>query len=146
MAVPLRRDVVWVTFAAGTDLGSDLPADRAFALGGPESFPGYELGELRIDRYWVAGTSYLWRVKDVLPVRNLALYAGIGLSAGEIDDRIDAGDTGDIYGASVFLTGRTLVGPLTLGIGTTSTDSWSLWLSVGRPVGHGTILEKSIFR
>ena len=146
MAVPLRRDVVWVTFAAGTDLGSDLPADRAFALGGPESFPGYELGELRIDRYWVAGTSYLWRVKDVLPVRNLALYAGIGLSAGEIDDRIDAGDDGDIYGASVFLTGRTLVGPLTLGIGTTSTDSWSLWLSVGRPVGHGTILEKSIFR
>ncbi len=25
-------------------------------------------------------------------------------------------------------------------------DSWSLWLGIGRPVGHGTILEKGIFR
>ena len=51
-----------------------------------------------------------------------------------------------IYGGSLFLTGRTLVGPLTLGVGATTTDSWSVWLSVGRPVGHGTILEKGIFR
>jgi len=36
--------------------------------------------------------------------------------------------------------------PLTVGIGSTSTDSWSLWLSVGRPVGHGTILERGVFR
>ena len=56
------------------------------------------------------------------------------------------GDAGEIYGGSVFLTGRTLIGPLTIGIGSTSTDSWSLWLSVGRPVGHGTILERGIFR
>ena len=38
------------------------------------------------------------------------------------------------------------IGPLTLGVGATSTDSWSVWLSVGRPVGHGTILERGIFR
>ena len=76
MAVPLRRDVLWVTLAGGSDLGSDLPADRAFALGGPGSFPGFELGELRVDGYWTIGTSYLWKVKEVLPIRNLALYAG----------------------------------------------------------------------
>ena len=28
----------------------------------------------------------------------------------------------------------------------TSEDAWSLWLSVGRPVGHGTILERGVFR
>ena len=39
---------LWVTVAGGTALGSDLPADRAFALGGPGSFPGFELGELRV--------------------------------------------------------------------------------------------------
>jgi hypothetical protein len=39
-----------------------------------------------------------------------------------------------------------MVGPLTLGIGATSTDSWSLWVAVGRPIGHGTILERGIFR
>jgi NTE family protein len=146
MAVPLRNDVLWVTLAGGSDLGSDLPPDRTFALGGPASFPGLELGELRVDGYWTAGTSYLWKVKDVLPIRNLALYAGVQLVGGVISDRIDDGADGDIYGGSVFLTGRTMVGPLTVGIGTTSSDSWSLWLSVGRPIGHGTILEKGIFR
>jgi NTE family protein len=146
VAAPLRRDVLWVTLAAGSNLSSDLPADRTFALGGPGSFPGLELGELRVGEYWTLGTSYLWKVKDVLPIRNLALYLGAGIAGGAIYDRIDEGETGEIYGGSVFLTGRTRVGPLTVGIGATSTDSWSLWLSFGRPVGHGTILERGIFR
>ena len=146
LAVPFRRDVLWVTLAGGTNLSGDLPPDRTFALGGPGSFPGFDLGELRVDSYWTAGTSYLWKFRDVAPIRNLALYAGVRLAAGQIYDRIDDGKTGDIYGASIFLAGRTLVGPLTVGVGTTSTDSWSLWFSVGRPAGHGTILEKGIFR
>jgi NTE family protein len=146
VAVPFRGDVLWVTLAGGSDLSGDLPADRTFALGGPGSFPGLEVGELRVGGYWTLGTSYLWKVKDVLPVRNLALYLGARIAGGAIYDRIDEGKTGEIYGGSVFLTGRTLVGPLTVGIGATSTDSWSLWFSVGRPVGHGTILEKGIFR
>ena len=146
MALPMRRDVLWLTLAGGSDLGSDLPADRTFSVGGPDSFPGFEQGELRVHGYWLANTSYLWRVKDVLPIRNLALYMGFGLTGGEVFDRIDGGEDGALYGGSVFLTGRTMIGPLTLGLGTTSTDSWSLWFSVGRPVGHGTILEKGLFR
>jgi hypothetical protein len=143
-AVPFRRDVLWITLAAG--VSGDLPPDRTFALGGPGSFPGLEVGELRVGGYWTVGTSYLWKVRDVLPVRNLALYLGARVAAGAVYDRIDEGNTGEIYGGSIFLTGRTLVGPLTVGVGATSTDSWSLWFSVGRPVGHGTVLEKGIFR
>ncbi len=146
MAVPLRRDVIWLTVAGGSDLDSELPADRTFSVGGPNSFPGFEQGELRVHDYWLAKTSYLWKVKDVLPIRNLAFYLGVGVTGGQIFDRFDGGADGEIYGGSVFLTGRTLFGPLTLGLGTTSTDSWSLWLSVGRPVGHGTILERGVFR
>jgi len=146
LAVPLRRDVFWVTVGAGSDLDSDLPGDRAFAVGGPGSFPGFEQGEMRVDDYWLANTSYLWKVKDLLPIRNLSLYAGIGLTGGEVNSRIDDSDDGGLYGGSVFLTGRTLFGPLTVGVATTNTESWSLWLSVGRPVGHGTILERGVFR
>jgi hypothetical protein len=65
---------------------------------------------------------------------------------GEFIDALPGNERSDIYGGSIFLTGRTVVGPLTLGVGATSTDSWSLWVSVGRPVGHGTILERGIFR
>ncbi|HZF14693.1 MAG TPA: patatin-like phospholipase family protein [Steroidobacteraceae bacterium] len=146
VAVPLRRDVLWVTAAGGSDLGSDLPGDRLFALGGPGSFPGFDLEELRAGQYWTVGTSYLWRVKDMLSIKNLALYAGVRLAAGATYDRMNPADDGDFYGGSVFLTGRTMVGPLTVGLGATSNDSWSLWISVGRPIGHGTILEKGIFR
>jgi NTE family protein len=146
VAVPLRRDVIWVTAAGGTELNGDLPGDRFFSLGGPNSFPGLELGEMRAEGYWTVGTSYLWNFKEVLPIRNLALYAGVRLVGGEVYDRLDGEGSEGIYGGSLFLTGRTLVGPLTVGIGATSTDSWSLWFSVGRPVGHGTILERGIFR
>lgn len=146
VALPLRRDVFWVTLAGGADLSDELPADRAFAVGGPGSFPGLELGEIRADRYWTASTSYLWNFKELVPLMDLAMYVGMRVNAGAVYDRIDNVDTGEFYGASIFLTGRTLVGPLTLGVGATTTDSWSLWISVGRPVGHGTILEKGIFR
>lgn len=146
VAIPLRRDVLWLTVGGGSDLDSDLPDDRAFSVGGPDSFPGFEQGELRAGGYWMANTSYLWRVKDLLAIKNHSLYMGFGLTGGQVFDRIENGQDDDLYGGSVFLTGRTMFGPLTLGVGTTSVDSWSLWLSVGRPVGHGTILERGVFR
>lgn len=145
-AVPLREDVIWLTLAGGSDLGGYLPADRYFKIGGPGSFPGYQLGEIRADKYWSAAGSYLWQVAEIQPVRGQALYAGMRLQAGEVFNRLDLLDDDVVYGASVYLTGRTPVGPLTLGVGTTSTDAWSLWLAVGRPIGDGTILERGIFR
>jgi NTE family protein len=147
VAVPSRRNIWWITMAGGSDLSGNLPSDRTFTLGGPSSFPGFELGEMRVGGYWTMGTSYLWNVKEMLPIRNLALYAGVGVIGGAVYDRFDREeDSVGVYGASFFLTGRTMVGPLTLGVGGTSTDAWSVWLSVGRPVGHGTILERGIFR
>ncbi len=146
MALPLRRDVLWLTLAGGSSLGSDLPADRKFALGGPGSFPGLELGELRVGDYWTASTGYMWKFKDIQTIRNQALYVGASVTAGGVHDRVDDVSGADMYGASVYLTGRTLVGPLTVGLGATTNDSWSLWVAVGRPIGHGTILERGIFQ
>jgi NTE family protein len=153
VAVPVGGDVVWVTLAGGTDLGSTLPGDHAFSLGGPSGFPGFEHGELRTTGYWTASGSYLFKVKDILSLRGQALYLGARLQAGEVNGRLVADEGGlrlteseSIYGGSVYLTGRTPLGPVTLGIGVTSTDAWSLWLAVGRPVGHGSILEQGVFR
>ena len=145
-ALPIRNDVIWMSAAGGSSLGSDLPADRAFMIGGPGSFPGYELGEIRADDYWSASGSYLRKIRDILSIRGQALYAGLRLQAGETFDEFSPQEGGIVYGASVYVTGRTLVGPLTVGIGGTSNDSWTLWLAVGRPIGHGTILERGIFR
>ncbi|MCU0975980.1 MAG: patatin-like phospholipase family protein [Steroidobacteraceae bacterium] len=153
VALPVRRDVIWLTMAGGSALGTDLPTDRAFSLGGPSSFPGYELGERRSREYWTVSGSYLWKVKDILSIRGQALYVGARLQAGQFYDRISEVDgalafvdDSAVYGGSVYLTGRTFIGPLTVGVGVTSTDAWSLWIAIGRPVGHGTILEKGVFR
>ena len=146
IAVPFRRNIWWITLAGGDDLSGNLPADRLFSLGGPQSFPGFEFGEMRAGGYWTLGTSYLWNIRDITTLRNHALYAGAQVVGGGVHDRFDEESAAGIYGGSLFLTGRTMVGPLTLGVGATSTESWSIWLSVGRPVGHGTILERGIFR
>lgn len=146
MAIPVRKDVVWAALAGGSNLGSDLPPDRLFMLGGPGSFPGYELGEVRAREYWTASGSYLWKMTDIMSLRGQALYAGVRLQVGQTYDRLDAVDENEVYGGSLFITGRTQAGPFTLGFGATSTDSYSVWLAVGRPLGHGTILERGIFR
>jgi len=138
--------------AGGSSLDTSLPMDREFRLGGPGSFPGFELGELRVADYWTASGSYLWKIKDIMSIRGQALYAGIRLQAGQtfgrFEERLDPGFDADdmIYGGSLYIAGRTQAGPLTLGIAATSTDSWALWIAVGRPVGNGTILERGIFR
>jgi len=152
LALPVRSDVVWMTLAGGTDLNSTMPPDRYFMLGGPGSFPGFELGELRLTDYWTASGSYLWKIADIMSIRGQALYAGVRLEAGQTFGRLESlllpgfEDDELIYGGSLYLAGRTPAGPLTIGLGVTSTDSWSLWIAVGRPIGNGTILERGIFR
>jgi NTE family protein len=147
IAVPVfRGDIVWLTAAGGTGFNSDLPVDRDFALGGPGSFPGLALDAVRASEYWTLNGSYLWKLKDIQSIRGQALYAGIRLETGEVDQWSDSKGLQPVYGGSVYIAGRTLVGPLTIGIGGTSLNTWTLWLAVGRPVGQGTILERGIFR
>jgi len=136
---------LWLTAAGGTDLGSTLPADRAFSLGGPQSFPGYAPGEVRARNYWTAQANVLWRVADILAIANQALYGGLGLEAGHVRDRVDPVPNGDLYGISGYLGGRTPIGTLTIGVGK-ATGSWAGWVTLGTPVGSGSMLDQPIFR
>ena len=135
---------MWANVAGGWDMGSNLPPDRAFTLGGP-SFPGYQMDELRMRSYWTASGSFLWRLVDVMPIRNKALYGGFALQAGRVYQRVDPVPDGTLYGGSLYIGGQTPIGALTLGAGV-ATNSWSIWLSLGRPIGAGSILDKSLFR
>jgi NTE family protein len=134
-----------LTAAGGTDLGSTLPADRAFSLGGPQSFPGYSPGEVRARAYWTVQGNVLWRVADILPIANQALYGGLGVEAGHVHDRVDPVADGDLYGISGYLGGRTPIGTLTIGVGK-ATGAWAGWVTLGTPVGSGSILDQPIFR
>jgi NTE family protein len=136
---------LWLTAAGGSDLGSDLPPDRAFALGGPQSFPGYDLGEVRVRGYWTVEGDFLWRIADILPIANQALYGGVALQAAHAYGRVDPVPNGELYGISGYIGGRTPIGTVTLGAGK-ATGSWAGWLTVGTSVGSGSILNQPLFR
>jgi NTE family protein len=137
---------LYVTAAAGTDLGSDLPGDRAFSLGGPQSFPGWAPGQVRVGRYWVAKADVLWHVADILPIASQALYGGFGVEGGKVYERVDKTvPDGSVYGVSTYLGGRTPVGTLTIGVAK-ATGAWAGWVTLGTPVGSGSILDRPLFR
>jgi outer membrane protein assembly factor BamA len=145
--VPIENMMLWFTVAGGTDLGSRLPDDRAFALGGPQSFPGYGPGEVRARRYWTVDGSFLWKVADILPILSQKLYGGFKLEGGQVYERVDPVPNGTVYGVSAFFGGRTPIGTLTLGAGW-ATGASAFWLTLGTPVGIGTgsILNEPLFR
>ena len=145
--VPAGKMMLWFTVAGGTNLGSALPGDRAFALGGPQSFPGYAPGEVRARRYWTVDGAFLWKVADIIPILSQKLYGGFKLEGGRVYERIDPVPDGTVYGASAFFGGRTPVGTLTLGLGW-ATGARAFWITLGTPVGigSGSILNQPLFR
>jgi NTE family protein len=146
LAIPFRNNVLRIDAAGGSGLGSNLPADRLFAMGGPVSLAGYELDALRAAAYWTVSASYLWQIKDIFALRGQTLYAGLRLQDLKAYETIDGLDPGQIGSVSVFITGRTPVGPLTLGFAATTSSSHTVWVSFGRPIAEGTILSHGIFR
>jgi len=145
-AVPFGRNAMWISLAGGTSFGDDeLPGDRAFSLGGPRTMPAYQFDELRANEYWLADVNVLWRIANLLAVREQAIYAGIGLQAAGLYERVDLVPDGEIYSVSLSVGGPTPIGTLTLGVAG-SEDSWGFWLALGRPVGSGSILNDGLFR
>jgi NTE family protein len=147
-AISIGKYVTWLSLAGGTDLDSDLPADRYFSLGGSRVMPAYQHDELRVSDYWLAESSFLRQLKVLSPIKNQAIYGGLGLQATGLYDRLDvAGGDDDevIYGAYLFLAGPTALGTFTLGAGFAEGEA-NVWLSIGKPITSGTLLDDGLFR
>ena len=147
-AISIGKYVTWLSLAGGTDLDSDLPPDRYFSLGGSRVMPAYQHDELRVSDYWVAESSFLRQLKVLSPIKNQAIYGGLGLQATGLYDRLDVEGSDDdevIYGAYLFLAGPTALGTFTLGAGFAEGEA-NVWLSIGKPITSGTMLDDGLFR
>lgn len=141
-AFEFRGNSFSLILGGGNTLWGEPPVNRKFQLGGIRTFPGLRPGELRGNEYWFAGTSYAWRVTDLLPVLGQALYAGLRLQTGEVSQRVDGIDDGPLFGISGSLSGRTPVGAFILSLAWLDTDVWRLQFSLGRPMEEGSLLDE----
>jgi NTE family protein len=139
-ALPVRENFAYLRGAGGSSFGTDLPFYDAFVLGGPVSFPGLNIGELRGDSYWSAQAGYLHKIADISNLFGQALYVGAALAAGQMYDRLDGID-GAIYSAAFMLSGRTPLGPVGLSLAYSSANEWQVVFGLGRPIEEGTITD-----
>ncbi len=140
-ALPVGTSAAYLRAAGGSSLGSALPAYDQFQLGGPISFPGLAIGELRGQGYWTTSATYLKRIAEISDLFGQALYAGLTLTAGAMDDQVNYPGTGAMYSVAALLGARTPLGPVTLTLAGTSQGNWQLMFDLGRPIQEHTIMD-----
>jgi NTE family protein len=140
-ALPVGSSVAYLRAAGGSSLGSALPSYDLFQLGGPVSFPGFAIGELRGEGFWTVSTTYLKRVAEISNLFGQALYVGATLTAGAMDDQFDYPGAGTLYSGALLFGGRTPLGPLTISLAGTSRGDWQLMFDIGRPILEHTIMD-----
>ena len=140
-ALPVGTSVAYLRAAGGSSLGTSLPVYDQFLLGGPISFPGFAIGELRGDGFWTTSATYLKRVAQISDLFGQALYVGASLTAGAMDDQFDYPGAGVLYSAALLFGGRTPLGPLTMSLAGTSQGDWQVMFDLGRPIQEHTILD-----
>ncbi|HEX9207734.1 MAG TPA: patatin-like phospholipase family protein [Steroidobacteraceae bacterium] len=140
-AIPVHADMLQLRGAGGARFEGALPFYDYFTLGGPISFPGLSLGQLRGTSYWTVSSTYLHKVADISLLFGQSLYAGGGLSVGDMAGRIDGIEEAPIVSGSLVFGGRTPLGPVALSFATTSTNDWSVLFTLGRPVEEGNITD-----
>ena len=140
-ALPVFSDLVQLRASGGATLDGELPLYEYFTVGGPRSFPGLGLGELRGTSYWAGSARYLHKIGDINTLFGQSLYFGAEVAAADMSGRIDGLYEPAILGGALMLGGRTPLGPITLSIATTSVEDVSVFFTLGRPIEERNITD-----
>jgi NTE family protein len=140
-SMPVGPDLLQLRASGGGTFDGTLPFYDYFVLGGPVSFPGLGIGQLRGTSYWAGSASYLHKIVDINSLFGQSIYAGATLTAGDMSGRIDHMHEAPIFGAAFIVGGRTPLGPVTLSFATTSTADWSMLFTLGRPIEERNIVD-----
>jgi NTE family protein len=130
----IGSDLLYLEAAGGSDLGSTLPSYDLFTLGGIGQLAGFERDELRGQEFGFGRVAYLRKIGDLQTLLGQSMYAGVSLEVGRMSGRIDDGPGGSIFASSVFVGGRTLLGPALLQIGFAEGGRTAAHLQIGRPL------------
>ncbi|MGB7905474.1 MAG: BamA/TamA family outer membrane protein, partial [Steroidobacteraceae bacterium] len=140
-AMPVFGDLLQFRASGGATFEGELPLYEFFTVGGPRSFPGLGLGELRGTSYWAGSAAYLHKIGDINTLFGQSLYFGAELAAADMSGRVDGLHEPAIFGGSLLLGGRTPLGPITLSIATTTVEDVSVLFTLGRPIEERNVTD-----
>ncbi len=115
-----------------TSLGSVLPPNQAFSLGGFQNMSGFRDDQLLVNRATFLRAVYRRNVASFSALVP-ALYAGFSLEAADASHPLDTTRGNHFYGGSLFLSADSALGPLYLGTGVANGGFVSVYLYLGRP-------------
>ncbi len=112
---------------------SELPEERAFALGGFLDISGYAPSSLIAADYGVARALYYRRFSELdNPFFALEFFAGGSLEYSILNNDIEGIQDKELVSGSIFLGADTPIIPLYLGFGIAEGSEASIYLSLGR--------------
>ncbi|MFN2384627.1 MAG: patatin-like phospholipase family protein [Gemmatimonadota bacterium] len=126
-----ERHTLFLALHGGSSLGSALPVDEEFRLGGLLSLSGYGEGALRGADVAAARAGYYYRLVQ-LPVVARGVYLGGWVEAGEAWRREESPALDDLrLTGTAALGADTVVGPVWLGYGWAEGGDSRLYVSLG---------------
>ena len=134
-AVGWGRHAVILNLAGGDTYEGALPIASLYTLGGPFSFPGYQVDELTGSDYAVARAMYRYKLTDHSEqLIGIPLYVGVTAVAGNTWAQHGDANWNDLrYGGNVYLGADTLIGPVFLTLGAADHGRKAFYVFIGRP-------------
>jgi NTE family protein len=135
--VSLGHNTLFLTFAGGSSLGSNLPFDDQFVVGGPHSFSGLKPGQARGQMFGVGRVGFYRRLAEGKVIFGTHFYIGGWIETGNVwasqhvaglDDLVNAG--------AISMSAATIFGPIQIGYGRNEDDLDSFFLTIGHQFGN----------
>jgi NTE family protein len=129
------RNALILGLEGGDTYDGTAPLSQLFSLGGPFSFPGFQVDELTGETYLVARAMYRRKLtNNSKSLFGIPLYAGVTLVSGNTWARHGDIDLDDLrIGGNVFVAADTAIGPVFLAFGAADEGRTAIYLFIGRP-------------
>lgn len=131
------RHALILSAGGGDAFQGRLPIESLYTLGGPFSFPGYNVDELSGETFAAARAMYRYRLTDrSQSVVSLPLYVGATLVGGNTWARHGDADWSNLrVGGNLFVGADTLIGPVFLVFGAADRGRTAIYFFLGKPFG-----------
>ena len=129
------RHAVVLNLAGGDAFQGALPITSLFTLGGPFSFPGYQVDELTGETFAVARAMYRYKLTDHSEsLIGIPLYVGVTAVAGNTWAHPgEAGWNSLRFGGNAYLGADTLIGPVFFVLGAADHGRKAFYVFLGKP-------------